>query len=527
MWLWALACTGPTAGEGPPVPTQAVFDALSPSVLSGPTLSATDDTPLSRRLTLEVDRPCRLSVELRSDEGAVEVVFADRATAFDVPILGLHPATQTEITARLVDDDGVGKVVPVGLLWTEPLPDSFPTIDVLAADPARAEPGYWLVSMGVPDGAAWLAVLDAYDLSVVWVYTGAIDWGDVRDTPDGTLIGLAGGAWEMDLTGRILTHYTPSVSPQTESSVSIPWLNLHHELYPLDDGTMVSLTTGVVVAPQYPLSYDDPTPVGPAAILDDHVVRFDRDGVALGEVALSSVLDTARIGFGSLTPVFGGYDWSHANAVVPYGDELVVSVRHQDALVALDADGQLAWILGDPAGWPAAFAPYLLSPTPGTTWMYHQHGHNIDADGRIVLFDNRMVSHTPYSPDPLEVLASRIVAYAVDEDARTVDQLWAWSPPDGPLLSNALGNAQWLPTTGHVLADFGFLDGEAGVLNETVGRGRKHVRLMEIDPDEVQPIVDVRMWIDAELEPEGVKAYRVDAMPSLYGPLATVRRLDR
>lgn len=515
--IWLTACRGPT--PVPPLPTLPE----GPVILVGPTMTANPDTPLSRRLALELDRPVRLALEVTTADRVFEVAFSERGTTFDVPVLGLRPGGEATVVVRATDDDDRTSTAAMFSLWTAPLPEVFPRIDALAVDPEASEPGYWLVSMGVPNGVGWLAALDPTDLSVAWVYAGDLDWGDVRATERGTLLGLAGGAWEMDLTGQFLRHWKTSLAPTTTASVALPWTNLHHELFPLADGSMLSLSAATAHADLYPLSYDDPTPVAPAVIADDHAVRFDGSGAVLGDLPLSSVLDTARIGFGSLTPLSLGFDWVHANAVVPWGEGgILVSARHQDALVAIDAQGGLSWILGDPSGWDAAFAPYLLTATPGTTWMYHQHGPDVDEQGNIVVFDNRMFTHTPYEPEPDEVPASRVVAYAVDETARTVDELWSWSPPDGPLLSNALGNAAWMPATGHVLADFGFLDGEGDVLNEAVGRGRKHVRILEIDPAQPSPVVDARLWIPADLEIEGVKAYRVVPMPSLYGPEAVV-----
>jgi hypothetical protein len=276
-------------------------------------------------------------------------------------------------------------------------------------------------------------------------------------------------------------------------------------------------------AAAYPVDYADPTVTEPATLVDARVVRFGADGSTLSSWSLASRLDTARIGFNSLTDIGAGFDWIHANAVIPDGDGVIVAARHQDCLVRLDADGALDWILGDPAGWDPRFADHLLAPTPGTTWPYHMHGPEIDDEGRLWMFDNQTVTATPYAGEPAEAGPSRIVAYTVDAGARTVSQVAEWAPPVA-LLSHALGNVRRLEGTDHLLADFGLLQAEDGVDNEQVGRGQNHARILEIDPSRTEPVVDIRVSTRAILTPGGVNVYRVAPVRSLYPPEVVVRR---
>ncbi|MEQ1501318.1 MAG: aryl-sulfate sulfotransferase [Myxococcota bacterium] len=503
--------------------------APGPVVTESPSLSTPPDAPLARRLRLAVDRPARLVASLAADDGeTTEVAFDAVSDAFDVPLLGFAPDRDTIVTLTVIDPDtGVGAVLDPLLVHPDPLPPTFPTIEVLANDPDRREPGYWLLSFEVPGGTSWLAVLDPGSpgstgaCDVVWLYTGEIDWGDIRATDRGTLFGLSAGAIEMDWLGGVIGRWFPGASGEG-GDVSIPW-PLHHEGYVVGDGSVLSLVASSAEVPAYPESYDDPTPTGPATVADDHVVRFSTsDGEVQLDRPLSTMLDTARIGFGSLLPLVSGFDWVHANAIVPWpGGGLLLSVRHQDAMVKLSDAGDVEWILGDPAGWNRTFTDRLLTPTDGTRWMYHQHGPDVDEDGQIVVFDNRMFTRTPYTPDTGELPESRVVAYAVDAEARTVTERWSWAPAE-PLLSNALGNAAWLPVTGHALADFGFLDGERGQFNAELGLGRKSVRLIELDPTDPDPVVDVRLSNPIDVASEGVTAYRVFPIGSMYAGIATV-----
>lgn len=492
-----------------------------PEVVVGPDLDTPPDTPLARRLTLRTDRPATLTATFTVNDVRREVTFDTITNDFDVPLLGFPPGRTTPVALRLDDGRGVTELDPVDVV-TDPLPDEFPAIDVLLHDADRAEPALWLLSLEVPKLRSWLAIYDVADEEIVWLYDGT-DWGDVHQSVRGTLIGLSPSALEMDLLGNEISGWT--TTPETPTDRSIAWVDLQHELFPLEDGSLLSLSEIEVRAEHYPRSYEDPIPLGPAAVADHHVVWFEADGSTRADWSLAERLETTRIGFGSLGYAQHGYDWIHANAVIPEPDGgVIVSARHQDALVALDPAGDLRWILGDPAGWSDISAPYLLTPTPGTTWPYHAHGPDL-VDGDLVLFDNRMFTHTPYTPEPPDPPTSRVVAYRVDPDVMTVTELWSWWPPGG-LLSNALGSADWLPETGHVLADFGFLLGEGAITNDERGWGNRNVRIVEIAPGETDPVVDVRLRTDPAIAPTGVSAYRVEPIRSLYGPTATLRRLD-
>jgi hypothetical protein len=491
--LWISACTRP------------------PMVQGAPSLAEAPDAPLARRLSIAADRAARLSLEVDDGAHPFTVAFPEVGTAFDVPILGVGPDRDVALTAVLTDDHGRESRTALAPYHTAAI-DGWPTVELLALDKDRVEPGFRLVSLEIDGDPFTLAALRP-DGEPAWLYTGDINWGDARLTPEGTVVGLGDGAWEMDLLGTPLRHWT--AHPTDPIDVRLEPVGLSHELHPLDDGTFATISTDTFEAPAYPDSYDPPTPGGPAALLAEHVVRFDPDGTVLDDWASADLLDTSRIGFDSLDPTSSGFDWAHLNAVIPYDGGLLVEVRHQDALFLLDPDGAIRWILGDPAGWHPQWEPLLLRPVGDFVWPYHPHGPSVDADGDIVLFDNHDWGHTPYTPAPDGVVESRVAAFHVDEDAHTVSLAWDWTAP-GNLYSGALGDAQALPVTGDVLAAYSFLDAEAGVTNESKGLGTKSVRLIEIHPGEEAPVADLRISAPKSLYPGGVKAYRAIVVPSLY-----------
>ena len=203
----------------------------------------------------------------------------------------------------------------------------------------------------------------------------------------------------------------------------------------------------------------------------------------------------------------------------PSDGGLLVSLRHQDAVIKLDSTGQLAWILGSHAGWSESFQDALLTPIGDLAWPYHQHGPRLASDGTLLIFDNGTRGYNPYEAEGAErVDESRVVAYRVDEEAGTVEQLWEYRDTlTGPLYAAALGGVDPLPQTGHVLASFGFLDAEGGVENPSAGRGTKSIRLIQVDPELPEsPPVDLRLYSLAEEEPEGWKSYRAEPLGLLW-----------
>jgi hypothetical protein len=232
--------------------------------------------------------------------------------------------------------------------------------------------------------------------------------------------------------------------------------------------TFLTLGTELRRFGRYPDSETNPLLIADEAnVVGDVIAEFRRDGVIINQWSLLDILDPYRIGFNALGSTWnavyndiaaGTRDWSHANAVVhdPSDDSLIVSVRHQDAVIKMDrGTGRLIWILGDPQGWGPAWRRYLLFPEGRVIWPYHQHAPEVTPNGTLLLFDNGNQRRRPFDSRPDESY-SRVVEYAVDEKRMTVSEVWSFGWPEGErFFSNALGDADWLPGTGNILATDG------------------------------------------------------------------------
>lgn len=493
----------------------------TPSIVEPVSLRAFEDVPLARLLSVATEAPHQLSVRATAEDQGFEVTWPQAREAHEVPLLGLKPGRTWEIEVWLD-----GRRVDTQTVDTDPMPPDFAVIDVLAHEPDLLEPGYRLATVRrvTETGRHFLVAFDVEDLEVAWYTTTPAVFGDVRRTSRGTLIGLRPTPEETDLLMRTLRRWTPE--PALPNDVPLPVAGAHHELYPLSDGSMLTLSRQAHTSEAYPSSLEAPEVRDQSAVLmSSQVVRFDRDGALLASHPLADVLDDGRISMSSLDRDDNdfGYDWLHANAVIPTPDGgTVVSVRHQDAIVKLDGQGELVWILGDPSGWSPELVPYLLEAQGELEWPYHPHAPAFDADGALVLFDNHNFGHTPYTEPPEEPWSSRVVAYEIDEQAMTVRQAWSWRPTGPGLQSPRMGDADPLPHTGNILANFGWIEeGPVG----TDGRPQSvWMRLVELDPASGEAWLDLGLRSPDDGGPPGVRSYRSESIPSLYADDVLFRR---
>jgi arylsulfate sulfotransferase len=491
-----------------------------------------DAVPLAWRFRARGTEPLCATVTVDDGTGPRDLQTDGAVSPVSLPLLGLRADSTVEVSWTLTDTlDGV---VDSGstTLDTPPLPVRFPRFELLAHDPARQEPGHVLIDVKTPaydvaddqepiSVAAYVMVLDQ-DLEVIWWFDPGAKVGDLALGPEGQLWGVVGGnVQRWSWFGETLDTWRSNAD--AESPVPVDARNFHHEVVPLADGSFWTLSYQVTPVDAYPRDYAEPDVLGPAAELDDALaLRVLPDGTLADRWAMTDVLDTTRLGFDSLDRINQErYDWVHANALVadPADGGLIVSLRHQDAVVKLDSDGELLWILGTHAGWSEPFQDALLTPVGDVSWPYHQHAPSLADDGTLLVFDNGNWGFNPYEdPEAANPEESRVLAYRIDEVAGTVEQLWEYRDTlSGPLYSSALGGADPLPQTGNVLATYGFLNAESGVDNVDAGLGIKTIRLIQIDPDlPDDPVVDLRLYGLVEEEAEGWKSYRADPIGLLW-----------
>jgi hypothetical protein len=346
----------------------------------------------------------------------------------------------------------------------------------------------------------------------------------------------------------VIREWQVTGGPDLPESGTIPIAcdTLHHEIVELPSGNFLALSTELRELEQFPASETSPdVELRPAVVVGDVILEFEPDGSIVRRLKLLDLLDPQRIGYGSLTDfwnktyahVLGGAvseDWSHANAICydPRDDSLLVSVRHQDCLVKMDrTSGRIHWVLGDPGNWREPWSDHLLAPRGELQWPYHQHGPQLTPEGTILLYDNGNYRALPYHPPVFAAENySRVVEYRVDEEARTVEQVWEYRGEE-EFFSPFYGEADRLPATRNVLiTDGGRIELEDGTPSDRIPSDHQWARIFEITRTEPEETVFEVVLDSGPGSSFGWSVYRSERLPdtnALSERATTARRIMR
>lgn len=201
---------------------------------------------------------------------------------------------------------------------------------------------------------------------------------------------------------------------------------------------------------------------------DNNILAMDQGAVCLnidadkaGKTIAKEDLEDDSMPFGDVAGVGAGRNWAHVNSVNydPYDDSIIISSRHQSAVVKIGRDKKIKWILGSPEGWDDKFKKYLLKPIDnngkeivceasgskcpgylnekgGFDWSWTQHTAYVipekskDHIRHVSTFDNGD-SRGMEQPALVSMKYSRAVEYEVDEKNMTVKQVWEFGKERG------------------------------------------------------------------------------------------------
>ena len=495
-------------------------------ITAGPVLLAAPNAPLARVLEVSSNVRSRISVTASDGEETWHRQFDGLDRTHALPLLGFKSGRTYTVHVTLRDTTGATLEAPPLTLTTAPLPADFPSLQILASDPDRMEPGYTLfgIRARLRVSQRYTVILDAAG-DVVWYNSAAAS--DIRQLPNGNLLFLEGDdIQEMTLLGEVVNtwHASLSTTPAPAGSIPVEMRRVHHEVFPTAHGTLLTLDQELAVVPDYPTSDTNPSaPRADATVINEIVLEFDPlTGETINRWRLLDMLDPHRIGFNSLNVGAGGglpgFSWSHTNAVIhdARDDSVIVSLRHQDAVIKFSrTTGELIWILGTHDNWGPAFQPYLLTPVGQPfAFQFHQHAPQITKHGTVMLFDNGNFRASPFVGVPVADRDnfSRAVEYRIDEETMEVEQVWEYggNTPER-LFSSFISDANALPVTDNVLVTFGglsFVDGQA-----TPGNA---VRIVEVDRAIPATKVFELSVVDPSTVTGGWQVYRSTRIPNLY-----------
>ena len=157
--------------------------------------------------------------------------------------------------------------------------------------------------------------------------------------------------------------------------------------------------------------------------------------------------------FGDFAGTGPGRNWAHVNSVDydPTDDSIIISSRHQSAIIKIGRDKKVKWIVGSHEGWKKEFQDKLLTPIDkngkplkcegskcegGFDWTWTQHtGWRIDSKSDkdvfyLSVFDNGDARGMEQPALP-EMKYSRAVIYRIDQKKMTIEQVWEYGKERG------------------------------------------------------------------------------------------------
>lgn len=461
--------------------------------------------PLGAELEFYTKEPCRV---ILSTDGQSPIIrsFDSFTEEHRLPVIGLYAHVENSVTIELVDEDdnhyrGAIKI------QTPPLPDFFPRIEISIIDTTRMEPGDHLIEILIPNKDKF----DSY--TIVFDNSGDIRWyldmSETKRLAFSTLRMQNGNsmyvswidAYELDDLGRTIQQWQLGSYAGDHDIVELPDGNL---LMGASKRESTILINGQSLNTRY-----------------DAAVELDRETMnVVKEWDMREVLDVDRSLVNEPIGRDDYFDWFHINSVAYSApdDCVLISGRNQ-GVIKVDQNNQLKWILaphlgwgrGGPMGQGQPTAPFLLTaidsngnPFPKQVqdglalidefeWPSGQHSIELLENGNLLLFDNGFARGFERTP-----AYSRAVEYEINEEERTIRQVWQYGKELGLEFFSAItSDVDVLPNTNNRLITSGYI---------RLSNDEPHARLIEISYPDNEVIFDAKVYFK-NTAPKDVNAW--------------------
>jgi len=377
---------------------------------------------LAVRWTAPADGSSWVEYGLDDSLGLSTPAQATDGGASDVTVLGLKASHSYTVQAFTETSDGTVYSSDPFTVDVPARPEGLPTMNLLAQADSYADSGGFILFTVMQSERSWVGIIDR-DGDYVWWY----DAGEGVLAPTvelarngDVLVSTYDNAQKTDI--GMLERIAVATGEVTGTRTVLG----HHDFAELPDGSFAWIAFDTRTAP---INRVDTLVTGDAIVIGPEGAT---DGTALETVFSTFDFFPPAIVCSHAEEVLAGtegLDWTHANSLAydDADDAFFMEMRHLDTLAKIDRQtGEVLWTLGD--GGRSAMTGSEERP------MAHPHWSHIWDDG-MMYFDNGD-HRTPQE--------SRVVELAFDQDARTYEEVWSWSPGDGTF-SGVMGDARKLP----------------------------------------------------------------------------------
>ncbi|MFV0441410.1 MAG: aryl-sulfate sulfotransferase [Lachnospirales bacterium] len=457
------------------------------------TVDPYDVSPLTAIIMFNTEKPSSVTVTVKGIDSSVDIsnTFDEVSTTHSIPVLGLYGGTDNQVVVDVTYDDGTTESNTLSI-QTEEIGDVLYDVDMETN--IDTESNGKLIFF---EGNRNFAVDNNGD--VRWYFGSDLLAGNMgsplRLLENGNIAIIneelssapyyASGIYEMNYLGKIIKSYEV--------------VHAHHEITELPNGNLLVPSK----------SPDRDTE-------EDYIVEIDRvTGEIVKTIDLYEILDIDKIADDvyvkidnynqnmaeglteeevmDLAVTAGEHDWFHLNSMSYNDGELVLSGRHQDMVVNIDYETcEVNWILTDPSDkLPESLQAKLLTPV-GENFEYQYGQHAIIYENNILtLYDNG--NHRSKDVDSVISDAdnySRGVAYQIDDEQMTVQQIWDFGKDEEfQTFTPYIGDIDILGDN-HYLINFGGLIYENGqqssnVLGGFAGLADTLSRVVEVKNGEI------------------------------------------
>lgn len=435
--------------------------------------------PLAAVLTIETAAPAKGTITVANNSRSHDLaVPLSEDLHRALPVAGMRPGVAHRVTLNLTTPEGGVQESREFSFTPSELPQDLretPPLDVRTCNPDAMEPGFlflsvrrrnvvralWLTERQKTFAQRWsmLVALDP-DGEIVWTFHHDFRISGIARLPNGNLFfhQVNHHSFEIDLLGNVVRSWVAARRPAgpAPEAILIDVQSLHHQPHLLPNGNFLAMAANTRVIENYRSSDSDPeAPRADKGVVGDKVIEFTPEGDVVWAWDSFEHLDVNRIGYHTFEPFWDtrGFpnhaDWTHGNGVHhdPRDNGVLISLKHQDAVLKVDRTGEIQWILGHHKDWSAALQPRLLTPIGDLVWFWHGHNPRVTSKGTIIMYDNAILQAWPFDPPkpPAECFA-RAVEYEVDEERMEVRQVWTSADAD-PVVSWAMGDSHRLPET--------------------------------------------------------------------------------